>query len=108
MRINVHAPFEVNEYLENLILERVKKLEHFSNRIISAEVFLKLEQPNIQKPEGRIVEIQLNVPQQTLFATEESEEFEKSLAGAADKMKRQITRYKEQMNRHQQAKKGHR
>ena len=101
MRINVHAPFEVNEYLDNLIQERINKLEHYSKRIISAEVFLKLEHPkNMQKPDGRIVEIQLNVPQQTLFATEESDEFEKALAGAADKMKRQINRYKEQMNRH--------
>ena len=100
MRINVHAPFEVNEYLQTQIEEKVTKLEHFYKRITSAEVFLKLEQPHISRPEGRTVEIRLNVPNHTLFATEESDEFEKALAGAADKIKRQINKYKDQMNKH--------
>jgi putative sigma-54 modulation protein len=94
MNIQVQAPFQVNEPLQTLIEERLNKLQKFFDHITTAEVYLRLDghQPILAR--DKTVEIQLHVPRQVLYAKENSDSFEKSLAIAIDKMKRQILKYK--------------
>lgn len=96
MTIQVNAPFQVSDNLQALIDEKVGKLTTYFEKIESAEVFFKDEE---QHSNGSLhvntAEIKLLVPGQTLFANETSESFEKSLAAAAEKMRKQLIRHKE-------------
>lgn len=100
MKIEVQAPFHVNEPLRNLIDEKVNKLKLIFERITSVEIFLKREENRHKTAEGMTAEIRLNVPRQVLFATDHSDNYEKALAGAAEKMKKQILKYKTQLAEH--------
>ena len=97
MEVKVQAPFHVNEPLRDLIDEKVNKLSTLFERITSAEVFLKKEENRHKTPEGKTVEIRLQVPRQVLFSTDVSDNYEKALAGAAEKMRKQLLKYKKQL-----------
>lgn len=97
MRIDVQAPFSVSEPLQNLIEEKVNKLGLFFDRIQSARVYLKDDVQRFNHKDSRKVEIELNVPGNTLYADDSAENFEKAIAGAAEKMRRQINKYKQQI-----------
>jgi putative sigma-54 modulation protein len=98
MKITVQAPFQVSEQLQTLVEEKVEKLQTFFERIISAEVYFKEEENRRQNGDGKTVEIRLNVPRQTLFSEEKSDQFEKALVSAAEKMRKQLNKYKQQNN----------
>jgi len=101
MTIRINAPFSISDELQALIDEKVGKLGTYFERIQSTEVFLKdQENRSNHAPKGETVEIRIFVPGQTLYADASADSFEKALAGAADKMKRQIIKYKEQLNSH--------
>lgn len=75
------------------IEKKVSKLEQFYDRIIDADVFLKLE--NAGQVKDKIVELKINVPGETLIATETAKSFEPATDAAVDNMKRQIKKYKD-------------
>ncbi len=101
MTIQVHAPFPVYEHLQGLIDEKVGKLETYFDRIHAAEVFFKEEENrSFQSPNGKVVEIKIEVPGQVLYADDNTDHFEKSLAGAAEKIRRQLKKYKENLLHH--------
>ncbi|HMN90380.1 MAG TPA: ribosome-associated translation inhibitor RaiA [Saprospiraceae bacterium] len=98
MTIQVNAPFSVNDKLQALINDRVTKLATFYERITSADVFLKAEENRSNgAPQGSTVEIRLDVPGQLLHASASAESYEKALADAAEKMRRQLLKYKDQV-----------
>ncbi len=61
MKVNVQAVnFNVDRKLVDFIQERMDKLEKYYDKIVSSEVFLKVE--NTSDKENKIVEIKINVP----------------------------------------------
>ena len=102
MTIRVNAPFSISDNLQALIDEKVGKLNNYFERIQTTEVFLKEEENRGKNaPKGETVEIRMYVPPgHTLYADASAETFEVALADAADKMRRQIIKYKEQQNNH--------
>ncbi len=98
--IQVHANFAVSEHLQQLIEEKVRKLSTFHDRILSAEVFLKLEERRHNQAMEQTVELNLQVPGQILHTEDHSETFEKSLQAAVDKMRKQLVKHKEAMRPH--------
>ncbi|MEQ8702643.1 MAG: ribosome-associated translation inhibitor RaiA [Phaeodactylibacter sp.] len=100
MKVQVHSTFQVNEYLDGVIEEKVSKLANYSDQIIEAEVYLKIGEKRHRHAEEQIVELRLTVPGHTFFAEEHSDLFEKAVASAADKVKRQLLRHKEQTTNH--------
>ena len=96
MKINTTAiHFDADQKLIDYIEKKTTKLEQFFDRIIDAQVYLKLE--NSGQVRDKIVEMKLMVPGDTLMATEVSKTFEASLDAAVDNMKRQLNRYKERL-----------
>lgn len=96
MKVNTTAiHFDADEKLIEFIEIKAAKLEQFFDRIIDAQVFLKLE--NSGQVRDKIVEMKLMVPGDTLMATEVSKTFEASLDAVIDNMKRQLVRYKERL-----------
>ena len=51
--------FKADQKLLDFVQEKLDKLEHFSQRIINAEVFLRLDKD--KEKENKIAEIKLNV-----------------------------------------------
>ncbi len=100
MKIQVQAPFSVSEPLQNLIEEKIEKVTTIFDRFTSITVFLKDEIQRHHHKENRQVEIQMEAPGHTFFAEAEEETFEKAIATATDKMKRQVRKYKTQLTKH--------
>ncbi len=95
MQITIHAPFEVNTHLKDLIDKKVTKLLTFYDRIIKVDVFLKLE--DAKSPNGKITEISLRLPGKDAFAKETSDTFEKAVAATAEKLERQLKKRKDKL-----------
>jgi len=97
MTINVEAvEFKADVKLEELIQKKVGKLETFFDKIIDAEVHLRLENKNTQVKD-KMVNITLRVPGQSLIAKGTSKTFEESLEMAVESSRRQLEKYKEKL-----------
>ena len=71
------------------------KLTQFFDRIVSADVILKLE--NSGQVKDKIVEVKINLPGGVLYAKETNKTFEASIDAAVDALRRQLIRHKERM-----------
>jgi len=103
MKINLTAVhFDADKKLTDYISRKAGKLEQYFDRIIDAQIFLKLE--NSGQVRDKIVEMKLQVPGDTLIATEVSKTFEASMDMVIDNMKRQLSKHKERLqNKHHPA-----
>lgn len=93
MQINIHAPFEVNQQLKQLIQDKIKKLTTYFDRIYKAEVYLKLKEDNT--PNGKMIEVNLHIPVKDAFAKSTEDTFEKAIASVASKLEKQLKKRKE-------------
>ncbi len=98
MKIQVQAPFSVSEPLQAMIEEKVDKVTSIFDHFTTVNVFLKDAIQRHHHKENRQVEIRMEAPGQTFFAEAEAESFEKALAMASDKVKRQVKKFKTQLN----------
>ncbi len=89
--------FSADAKLLEFIEKKLAKLDQFSDRILGADVMLKLE--NSGQVKDKIAEIRLNVPGSTLFTKESSKSFEASVEVAVDTLKRQLIKHKEKLQR---------
>ena len=94
MKISTTAiHFDADQKLIDYIQKKASKLDQFFDRIIDAQIYLKLE--NSGQVRDKIVEMKLNVPGGVLMVTEVSKTFEASADAAVDNMKRELNRYKD-------------
>ena len=94
MNIKINSVrFSPTSKLETFVEGKIKKLGLYSDDIIGAEVFLKLE--NTQDTDNKIAEIKVDIPGNELFVKKQSKSFEESTDNAVDALKRQITKVKE-------------
>lgn len=95
MKINIQSlHFSADKKLVDLIDKRLSKLEQYFDRIIEANVSLKLE--NSGQIKDKIVEVRLSIPGTVLYAKEKSKSFEAGLDTTTNALKRQLIRYKDQ------------
>jgi putative sigma-54 modulation protein len=90
--------FKADVKLLDFIEKKLSKLDLFFDRIIDADVKLKLE--NSGQVRDKIAEIRLHVPGQSLFVKETDKTFEISVDNAVEDLRRQLIRYKEKMREH--------
>jgi len=83
--------FKARQTLKDFISSEVSGLIKYNDDILSADV--KLSFLN-SKDSIKSAEIILQVPGQTLRATEDSDEFEKSISSAVGKLARQLKKLK--------------
>jgi putative sigma-54 modulation protein len=83
--------FKARQTLKDFIASEINSLEKYNDDILSADV--KLSYLNT-KESIKKAEIIIHVPGQTLSATEESDEFEKSVSSAVEKLSRQLKKLK--------------
>ena len=85
--------FNADKELINYVDEKVLTLVKFHDKIVDAEVFLKVL--NISDKENKLVEIKINIPGSELIIKREAKSFEEAVNSAVDNLKRQLKRSKE-------------
>jgi putative sigma-54 modulation protein len=92
MNITITArKFKAHTTLKGHIESGIKSLNKFNDDIINADVILSYQNNH---ESIKIAEIILQVPGQTLTAKEESDDFEKSINSAIEKLSRQLVKLK--------------
>lgn len=100
MKLQIEAPFQLSLPMEELVNEKVNKLSTFFDRITSTHIFFKDEVQRLHHKDQRTVEIRVEVPGNSLFASDSAETFEQAIANAAQKLQRQLKKYKEGIASH--------
>lgn len=85
--------FTADGKLLSFIQRRLDKLKQYHNRIISSEVFLKVE--NNHGKENKLVEIRMHVPGQELVAKKQGKSFEEAADLGSEALRRQLRKHKE-------------
>ena len=92
MNVKITArKFKAHDTLKDFITSEVSSLEKFSDEILDLDVILSFQN---SKESIKIAEIVLQVPGQTLTATENSDDFKKSVSAAVEKLSRQLKKFK--------------
>jgi putative sigma-54 modulation protein len=93
MNIQIHSVrFDADKKLIDFVNQKLVKLTQFSEGIVSAEVYLRLDKD--QERENKVSEIKLEYPRGPLFARKQSKSFEEATDQAIDALKKQITKHK--------------
>jgi putative sigma-54 modulation protein len=96
MNIQIHSVrFDADKKLIDFVHSKLDKLIHFSEDIVNAEVFLRLDKD--EDRENKISEIRLELPGGPLFAKKQSKSFEEATDDTIDALKKQITKHKEKL-----------
>ena len=99
MKVNVHAVnFNVDGKLVSFIQERMDKLEKYYDKVVSADVFLKVEKTS--EKENKIVEIKMLVPGDEFMVKKQCKTFEEALEQSAESLERLLTKRKEKVKHH--------
>lgn len=93
MQINLQAlKFDARQELKEYVNEKVGKLAHFDDKIISADVTLSTNGDNV---ENKICEIRLVVPGYDDFVKKNAATFEEAIHSSVDVLQKILRRKKE-------------
>ena len=96
MKVNVHAVnFTVDRKLVDFVEDRMSKLEKYYDKIISSDVFLKVE--NTSDKENKIVEIKIHVPGDDFIVKKQCKTFEEAVELSAESLERLLVKRKEKI-----------
>lgn len=86
--------FDADSKLLEHVNAKLEKLRTFHDKIISAEVYLKLDNLS-QQVRDKVAEIKVYVPKHSYFVKHQSKTFEQSFDLAFDSLVNQVKRQKE-------------
>ncbi len=93
MNVKIHSiHFDADQKLLDFIDSKLKKLLQVYDVIITAEVYLRLE--NVGDKENKITEIMLEIPGNPVFAKKQADTFEESTDNAIAALRRQLQKHK--------------
>jgi putative sigma-54 modulation protein len=96
MNIQIHSlKFDADKKLLDFVSQKVNKLTQYTDDIVSAEVFLRLE--NDEDRENKVTEIKVEYPRGPLFARKQSKTFEEATDLVIEALKKQIVKQKGKM-----------
>lgn len=94
MKVNIQAVnFNIDRKLVDFINERLSKLEKFYDKVVSFEVFLKLE--NTSDRENKTVDLKVLVPGDDVIVKKTCKTFEEAADLCADAVERMLVKRKE-------------
>ena len=85
--------FNADKSLIDYTQAKVASLVKYHDKIVDAEVFLKVQ--NTSDKENKITEVKINIPGNELMVKKESKTFEEGVNLAVDSLKRQLKKSKE-------------
>lgn len=89
--------FTADKKLIGFVNEKVAKLSHYYDGIISSEIFLRLD--NSDNSTNKVAEIKINVPGNDLYVKRQCKTFEEAIDTGILALSRQVKRYKEKQKR---------
>jgi putative sigma-54 modulation protein len=93
MEINIQSPhFTVNALLTKYVNEKVGKLAEFNDRIMSCEVYLKLDKSDTDL--NKVCEVKVLAPGKDLFASSKAVTFEEAVNTTVHAIEKQIRKGK--------------
>lgn len=96
MKVNVHAVgFSVDRKLVDFVQLRLDKLEKFYDKIVSSDVFLKVEKTS--EKENKVVELKIHVPGDDFVVKKQCKSFEEAVELAAESLERLLVKRKEKI-----------
>ena len=87
--VNFNADADLIKFVE----KKIEGLEKFHDKIVDAEVFLKVQKTSDK--ENKITEVKINIPKSELIVKKETKTFEEGISVAVDSLKRQLKKSKE-------------
>ena len=87
--------FNASSDLVSFVERKVGSLVKFHDKIIDAEVFLKLE--NTSDKENKITEIKINIPGQEIVVKKHFKTFEEGVSTGVESLKRSLKKSKEKL-----------
>ena len=99
MKVNVHAVnFTVDGKLVDFVQERLDRLEKYYDKIVSADVFLKVEKTS--EKENKFVDIKIHVPGDDFLVKKQCKTFEEAVELSAESLERLLVKRKEKIRAH--------
>lgn len=99
MKVNLNAVnFTVDGKLVAFAQAKMEKLEKFYDKVISADVYLKVD--NTSDKENKFVEIKMNVPGDDFVVKKQCKSFEEAIDLAAESLERMLLKRKEKISLH--------
>jgi putative sigma-54 modulation protein len=99
MKVNVHAVnFNVDQKLVDFIEERFNKLEKYYDKVVTSDVFLKVEKTS--EKENKIVEAKIIVPGDEFIVKKQCKTFEEGVELSTESMERLLLKRKEKLRTH--------
>ncbi len=99
MKVNTQSVnFSADKKLVDFIQMKLDKLDHFFDKVINADVYLKVE--NRSEKENKIFEIKLNVPGDSYVVKKECRSFEEGVDLASNSLERLLKKRKEKQRAH--------
>ena len=96
MKVNAQSVnFNAEKTLINFVQARLNKLETFYDKVISSEVFLKLDNNNSKK--NKIAEIKLSVPKNNFVVKKQCKSFEEAVDSACNSLERRLIKKKQKI-----------
>jgi len=97
MNMKIHSlHFDADQKLIDFVESKLNKLSQYEERIIGAEVFLRLEKN--QNTENKVAEIKLNISRNELFAKKQCRTFEEATDQSVEALRRQLIKKKGKKN----------
>ncbi|RTY90267.1 ribosome hibernation-promoting factor, HPF/YfiA family [Flavobacterium sp. GT3R68] len=99
MNVNVHAVnFTVDGKLLDFVQERMDKLEKYYDKVVSAEIYLKVEKTSDK--ENKIAEVKIHVPGDDFMVKKQCKTFEEAVEQSAESLARLLQKRKEKVRTH--------
>jgi len=96
MKVNMQSVnFTVDRKLVDFIQRKMDKLETYYDKIIDADVYLKVE--NTSEKENKIAEIRVNIPGDDLMVKKQCRTFEEAVDEATGALQRALLKRKEKV-----------
>lgn len=84
--------FNASKNLLKFIEKKIELLVKFYDKIVDAEVFLKVE--NTSDKENKIIEVKINIPGNELMVKKQTKSFEEGVSLSVESLKRQLKKTK--------------
>lgn len=99
MKVNVQSVnFNADQKLIDFIQNRLDKLEHFYDKIIFADVYLKVQKTS--EKENKVTEVLLSIPGGDVVVKKTCKKFEECIDESMSALQRQLLKKKEKMSAH--------
>ena len=94
MKVNYNVVgFTADQKLVDFIQKKMDKLDLFYDKVIDADVYLKLENTNAK--ENKIIEIKVNVPGDNFVVKKQCKTYEEAMDLSVNPIERFLKKYKE-------------